>query len=85
MERDTAKRKPKISHLKPLMDATFSGRHHWVKTKMPPVSTIMERFLALKIPRLVRHWDGEGVDLITASCVSVSDEVRLVKHFGSGG
>lgn len=56
MERETAKRKPKVSRLKPLMDATFSGRRHWVKTEMPPVSTIMERFPALKIPRLVRHF-----------------------------
>ena len=54
MERETAKKKTKIARLKPLMDSTFSGRRHWVKTEMPPVSIIMEKFPALKIPRLVR-------------------------------
>lgn len=54
MKQETAKKKPKISHLKPLMDSTFSGRRHWVKTEMPPVTTIMEEFPALNIPRLVR-------------------------------
>ena len=53
MECEAAKRKPKVSRLKLLMDATFSGRRHWVKTEMPPVSAIMEKFPALKIPRLV--------------------------------
>ncbi len=48
MQCETVKRKPNDSHLKPLMDATFSGRRHWVKTEMTPVSTIMEKFPA--------HW-----------------------------
>ncbi len=48
MECETVKGKPNVSHLKPLMDATFSGRRHWVKTEMPSVSTIMEKFPA--------HW-----------------------------
>ena len=53
MKCKTGKRHPKTSHLKPLMDATFSGRRHWVKSEMPPVSTIMNKFPALKIPLLV--------------------------------
>ena len=53
MEQQTAKKKTKIAHLKPLMDSTFSGRRHWIKTEMPPVYTIIEKFPALKIPRLV--------------------------------
>lgn len=53
MKRETEKRNPKTSRLKPLMDATYSGRRHWVKSEMPPVSTIMERFPALNIPTLV--------------------------------
>lgn len=53
MNQETEKRNPKTSRLKPLMDATYSGRRHWIKSEMPPVSTIMERFPALKIPRLV--------------------------------
>ena len=54
MKCETEKRHPKTSRLKPLLDATFSGRRHWVKSEMPPVSAIMEKFPALKIPRLVR-------------------------------
>lgn len=48
-----AKRKLKVYCLKLLIDATFTGRCHWVKTEMPPVSAIMEKFPALKILRLV--------------------------------
>ncbi len=53
MECETAKRKPKVSRLKPLMDATFPGRRHWVNTEVPPSSTIVEKFPALKLLRLV--------------------------------
>ena len=53
MNCESEKRHPKTSRLKPLLDATFSGRRHWVKSEMPHVFTLMERFPALKIPRLV--------------------------------
>ena len=53
MEQQTARKKRKLAHLKPLMDSTFSGRRHWIKTEMPPVDTIIKKFPALKIPRLV--------------------------------
>ena len=50
MKCEADKRHSKTSRLKPLLDATFSGRRHWVKSETPPVSTIMEKFPALKIP-----------------------------------
>ena len=53
MKKETAKKKTKVAHLKPLMHSTFSGRRHWIQRDMPPVTDIMQKFPALKIPRLV--------------------------------
>jgi len=53
MKKETAKKKTKVAHLKLLMDSTFSGRRHWIQREMPPVTDIVQKFPALKIPRLV--------------------------------
>lgn len=51
--KETAKKKTKVAHLKPLTDLTFSGRRHWIQREMPPVTDIMQKFPVLKITRLV--------------------------------
>jgi len=76
MKCETEKRHPKTSRLKPLLDATFSGRRHWVKSEMPPVSTIVEKFPALKIPRLVRFcacaiFIGNAFMLCCTTCIFI--------------
>ena len=72
LTREMQKKKPNISRVKELMDATYKQRREWIEYNTPSVSEVFVDFPSLKHGKLVSVCTCESECVCVCLCVCVS-------------